>query len=255
MPDVWLPGAYRDPGVNAGYRNGRCRLERPLAHATVGSDSRGVGKRGYFNLLVHRDESRENGCTQYAEIDAVTWHSFEPHRLFGFGVEFERLTTGGMNDEGLSNFEDLTQNQIVWGRRIVDFAHEHGVPANLYDGPRYQVDGYHGWVNHKDVDPSRSDGLTRAEWSLVSSTTPSPEQDGGLMWAVYYQNIDGSVTFIHGIGTVVAFRLIGQPVAPYGLPMKELDYIGWSFGGVTTKLVNPATGDKLEKASKNLLAL
>lgn len=83
---------------------------------------------------------------------------------------------------------------------------------------------------------------------------PLPDQESTLMWAVYYGNIDGSVTFIHGIGAVVAFRLIGQPVAPYGLPMRELDYIGFSFAGVTTKLVTPGVGDNLEKASAKLLA-
>lgn len=167
MPDQWLPGAHQDRGVNAGYRLGRCSPGRPLAHATVGTDSRGVGKRGYFNILVHRDASREGGCTQYAEWDAKTWHAYEPERSFGPGVEFERLVTGGLTDEGLSTFEYLTDNQIEWGKRILDFAESWGAPKNLYDGPRYQAGGHNGWVNHKDVDASRSDGLTRAEWNLL----------------------------------------------------------------------------------------
>jgi len=254
MPDLWLPGAYIDKGVNAGYKNGRCQMIRPVEHATVGSDSRGVGRRGYMNFLVHREASRENGCTQYAEIDSVTWHSFEPHRLFGPGVEYERLTTGGMNAEGLSNFEDLTENQIEWGKRIHAFCHEWGVPLDLYNGPRYEVDGWFGWVNHKDIDPSRSDGLTRAEWNLMVPSGPTSEGDGGLMWNVFYGNLDGTVTFIHGIGAVVAFRLVGRPVGMFGLPMGELDYIGFNVNGMNTRLVTPEVGNKLEKASAKLLA-
>jgi hypothetical protein len=63
MPDVWLPGVHRDPGRNAGYNAGHSTMRRSVAHYTVGSDSRNVGKDGYFHFLVHRDASRENGCT------------------------------------------------------------------------------------------------------------------------------------------------------------------------------------------------
>lgn len=252
MTDLWLPGAHIDPGVNAGYANGRSSMQQMVAHATVGSDSRGVGRRGYFNFLVHRDADRENGCTQYAEINAVTWHAFEPHRLRGPGVEFERLVTGGINDEGLSTFEDLTPNQIEWGHRIVEFAAEHGIVIDLYEGPRFQTDGWAGWVNHKDVDPSRSDGLTRAEWNLIvgheSSAAGDNTQESGLMWNVYYDNIDGTVSFLHGIGSLVAFKVVGQPRA-YGLPLDELNYIGFNVNGITTRKVTPDIGFALEKTS------
>jgi hypothetical protein len=76
MPELWLPGAYQDPGVNAYYNAGRSSMQLVVAHFTVGRDSRAEGLRGYFNWLVHRDASRENGCTQYAPTDAVTWHAF-----------------------------------------------------------------------------------------------------------------------------------------------------------------------------------
>lgn len=255
MVDVWIPGAYRDPGLNSGYRLGRSSMDQMLAHASVGYDSRNIGRNGYFNLLVHQDVWRENGCTQYAEMDAITWHAFEPHRLHGPGVEFERYVTGGINAEGLSNFEDLTPNQIEWGKRIVDYCAELGISPTIYNGPRYETAGWRGWVNHHDVDSSRSDGLTSVEWNLLvaGSSVTEPEQEGGLMWAVYYRNVDGTTTFIHGIGAVVAFRLVGAPVAPYGLPMAELNYIGFSFGGVTTKMVSPTIGDNLEKVSAKLL--
>lgn len=252
MPDVWLPGATRDPGVNANYRLGRCSMRRMIAHGTVGSDSRGVGKRGYFNLLVHRSADRENGCTQYAEIDSITWHSFPPDRLFAPGVEFERRVIGGLNAEGLSIFEDLTPNQIEWGKRIVDFCYQHGIEPNLYHGPRYHHGNFNGWVNHKDIDPSRSDGLTRAEWDLLKPSIAIPDEnpEGGLMWNVFYQNLDGTVSFVHGIGSVVAFKVVGKPDPVFGVPSAELDYIGFNANGIPTRLVTPSVGFRLEKVSR-----
>ena len=168
MADVWLPGATRDPGRNSGYNSGRSQMIRAVAHYTVGADSRNVGRDGYFHFLVHRDASREGGCTQYAEVDAVTWHAADAGNPYGPGVEWERMTTGGMNAEGLSNAEPLTANQIEWGSRLVDFFAEWGITPALYDGPRYQHGGWRGWVNHQAIDSSRSDGLLRAEWDQIA---------------------------------------------------------------------------------------
>lgn len=167
MPDVWLPGAHRNPGQNAGYKAGRNRMEIAVAHYTVGADSRGVAERGFFHFLVHRDASREGGCTQYAEVDAITWHA-AAWNDDGPGTEYERLTTGGYNDEGLANAQPLTENQIAWGARIVAFLAEWGIPPVLYDGPRYGSTGWRGWVNHHDLDADRFDGLTRSEWDAVA---------------------------------------------------------------------------------------
>jgi len=168
MPDKWLPGARRNPGQNAGYNSGRNRMELAVAHYTVGADSRGVAERGFFHFLVHRDASREGGCTQYAEVDAITWHA-AAWNDDGPGIEYERLTTGGYNDEGLANAQPLTDNQIEWGGRIVAFLAEWGIPPVLYDGPRYGTAGWRGWVNHHDIDADRFDGLTRAEWDALTN--------------------------------------------------------------------------------------
>ena len=179
MADVWLPGAYIDRGRNAGYNAGRSQMVRTVAHYTVGRDSRGHGRDGYFHFLVHRDASRENGCTQYAEIDAITWHAANLGNPYGPGIEWERMVTGGVNDEGLSNADPLTDNQVEWGRRIVEFCAEWGMPAVLWDGARYDSQvmpggGWNGWVNHHDIDNQRTDGLTNAEWAMVSTTSPEP---------------------------------------------------------------------------------
>lgn len=172
--DVWLPGAYHDPGENAGYRSGRSRMDRAVAHYTVGSDSRNVGRDGYFHFLIHRDASRENGCTQYAEIDAVTWHGYKAGHYdansAGPGIEWERRVVGGINDEGLSDAEPLTPNQIEWGARLVPFLAEWGIPPALYDGPRYGCDHWRGWVNHQALDSDRSDGLLRSEWDAITGS-------------------------------------------------------------------------------------
>ena len=178
MSDVWLPGAYRDPGRNANYNSGRSSMTRAVAHYTVGSDSRAVGRDGYFHFLVHRDASRENGCTQYAELDAITWHAADAGNPYGPGVEWERNVTGGINAEGLSDAEPLTDNQLEWGGRLVDFFAEWGIPPQLYDGPRYGAGGWSGWVNHQAIDSSRSDGLLRAEWdALTTGAAPVPEPE------------------------------------------------------------------------------
>jgi hypothetical protein len=169
MPDVWLPGVQREAGFNAGYTNGRTTMERAVAHFTVGYDSRGGGRDGYYNFLVHRDASREGGCTQYAEVDALTWHAGDIGNPYGPGIEWERMTTGGVNDESLSNAEPLTDNQLAWGERIIAFLAEWGIPAQLYDGARYEYGDWRGWINHHDLDSDRSDGLLRAEWDAMVS--------------------------------------------------------------------------------------
>jgi hypothetical protein len=172
-----MPGVYRDPGVNAGYNSGRSSMQRAVAHYTVGADSRSVAERGYFHFLVHQDASREGGCTQYAEVDAITWHAADAGNPYGPGVEWERLVTGPVGPEGLSEAQPLTQNQIDWGKRLIDFFAEWGIPPQLYDGPRYQAGGWNGWVNHQSIDSQRSDGLTRAEWDAMTGGSEAPVTD------------------------------------------------------------------------------
>jgi hypothetical protein len=178
MADVWLPGAYRDPGVNAGYNAGHSQMIRTVAHYTVGNDSRNTGRDGYMHFLVHKDASRENGCTQYAEIDAITWHAADAGNPYGPGIEWERMTTGGQNDEGLSNADPLTDNQLAWGAKIIEFCAEWGIPAELYDGPRFEYGNWAGWINHHDIDDQRSDGLLRYEWDqMCGGARPHPDDD------------------------------------------------------------------------------
>jgi hypothetical protein len=149
-------------------------MVRAVAHYTVGADSRAIGRDGYFHWLVHRDESREQGCTQYAETSAVTWHAADAGNPYGPGIEFERQVIGGLNAEGLSEAEPLTPNQIAWGSRLVDHLAAWGIAPELYAGERYGAAGWVGWVNHRDLDSDRSDGLTRAEWALLTGGPGAP---------------------------------------------------------------------------------
>ena len=198
MADLWLPGAYRDPGVNANYNAGRNQLIRTVAHYTVGNDSRNTGRTGYCHVLVHKSADRENGATCYAPIDAVTWHAANQGNPYGPGIEWERMTTGGQNDEGLSNADPLTDNQIEWGNRIVAFLLEWGIEARLYDGPRFgdQVmpgGNFNGWVNHHDIDDQRTDGLLRAEWDVICGgdvEPPEPDIDWAYLRRLQQQQED-----------------------------------------------------------------
>lgn len=208
MPDPWLEGAYRDPGVNAGYNAGHNQMVRAVAHYTVGQDSRSVGRNGYFHFLVHKDASRENGCTQYAEVDAMTWHAADAGNPYGPGVEWERMTTDGVNDEGLSNADPLTENQLEWGERIIAFLAEWGIPVQLYDGPRYAYGDWNGWINHMAIDSARSDGLRRAEWDYMCGgggpePVAAPEDDD--MFVAVYNGPDHTKTGLWLFdGTVIA---------------------------------------------------
>ena len=116
----------------------------------------------------------QGGCRRPPEVDAITWHAADAGNPYGPGVEWERNVIGGLNDEGLSEAEPLTDNQLEWGARLVDFFAEWGIPAELYDGPRYGESGWRGWVNHQAIDSSRSDGLTRAEWDQISGPGEPP---------------------------------------------------------------------------------
>ena len=226
MADVWLPGAHIDRGRNAGYNSGRSSMERAVAHYTVGSDSRNVGRDGYFHFLVHRDASREGGCTQYAEVDAITWHAADAGNPYGPGVEWERNVVGGVNAEGLSDAEPLTPNQLEWGARLIDFFAEHGITPELYGGPRYGAGGWRGWVNHQAIDSSRSDGLLRWEWDAMNggasvTDEPTPEED--IMYIAIGDALMGRVACTVD-GGYRAGDFFTAPAAFAGIPADAIDW-------------------------------
>jgi N-acetylmuramoyl-L-alanine amidase len=247
MPELWLPGAHVDRGRNAGYNAGRSQMVRAVAHYTVGSDSRNVGRDGYFHWLVHRDASRENGCTQYAEVDAITWHAADAGNPYGPGIEWERNVTGGLNAEGLSEAEPLTDNQLQWGKRLLDFLAQWNIPTQLYNGPRYGAGNWRGWVNHQAIDSSRSDGLLRAEWDLMQTgggapaPTPPPPitEDDETMLIVNRSNHE--VAVLCGDHQPLKIRSVNDYKNGTVLSLDNDDW--WRFFNNQLKIYQAVTGD------------
>lgn len=164
MSDVWIPGLIHDPGAFADYSHGRNREEIVKVHATAknGAGNITVGKAGYFQLYV----PKVGTAMQFAPVDALCWDSGD-FNDDGPGVEFEREAIGTIRP-GLSAFEPLTTDQLYWGRYIFQWLIDNrGYIPELYAGPRYQSAGFRGFVNHGDLDPNRSDGITREEWAAL----------------------------------------------------------------------------------------
>lgn len=181
MPEPWCPGLIIDPGDFVSYAKGHNRMEVVKVHATAqnGAGNITVGKQGYFQFYC----PKIGPGMQFAEADAICWDSGDFNDE-GPGIEFEREGTGIYLRDGLQEFEPLTPDQIVSGQTIFTWLHsEWGVPLNLYDGPRYPtLPGFLGFINHGDLDSNRSDGITPAEWDLLTGI-PTEEIDG--MYVVF----------------------------------------------------------------------
>lgn len=185
---------------------------------------------------MHRSADRENGCTAYAETPAITWHAAE-YNPYGPGIEFERLVTGGLNDEGLSEAEPLTDNQIDWGQRIVAHLAEWGIPVVMYDGPRFHAGGWAGWVNHQALDSQRSDGLTRAEWQQIAGgSAPTPDDDQEVDVAYFVASLENpgwGIYLCDGIGVhhVPNPRAVDELVRAKVVPnhdVRQINADGWT---------------------------
>jgi hypothetical protein len=161
----WLDGATRTPGFNAGYTNGKTLMQFVVEHFTVGRNSHGIGLDGYFNMLI----PKVGPPFQYAEWDAYTFHA-GPWNRYGPGIEFERL---GWD-------EPLTEDQLFWGGCAAVQLHEDwGIPLDHYQGPRFGAANYQGFVDHGDLDPMRSDGVSHADWLTMirNNHTENPNKD------------------------------------------------------------------------------
>lgn len=166
MPDLWLPGAVRDPGLNAGYRKGKNSMRMPVWHWTVGTDSRALCRdQGLCNLLY----PKVGAPFQFAEIDAFTFHAWSDaygrYSGRGPGFEVERFPD-----------EPLTDDQEHWIGQTIAWLHdEWDVPDVQYRGPRFPWHGadFHGHVNHRDLHPN-PDGISEPEWDAVTVSPPAP---------------------------------------------------------------------------------
>lgn len=174
MSDPRMPGTLWDPGLNAGYRRGRNDMRLVKVHKTAGTNSYNICKNnGLCQWLV----PYEGAPWQFAEADSICFDS-GPYNAFGPGIEIEAPVTGGLIRPGLSEFRELSPSQIEWSGKIFRWLHdEWGVPLELYDGPRFEGEGYVGFENHGDLDPDRSDGVTREEWDAMIGVAPPDEPD------------------------------------------------------------------------------
>jgi len=196
MPGVWLDGAVRRPGRNAGYAAGRNRLELGVLHFTVGTDSTSIGDQGYFHVLF----PKVGPAIQFAEIDAVTWHaggssSMPDANQRGPGAEWERMPTGNYLRPGLQEADPLTPDQIEWGGRWLEFCEAHGIPKAHYPGPQFGAAGFAGHINHGDLDRDRSDGLTPEEWAAMTGPAPAPPTGDEAMQMVMVDFRGDTLTF------------------------------------------------------------
>lgn len=132
------PGAVWQPGVNAGYRAGRNRMQLTCCHYTVGRDSTAIGARGYFHWLVRRNGE----VVQFAEADALTWHAGTANQ-WGPGIEVEYLP-GADDDLWTPAAYQACAGLVEW---LIDL----GIPDTFYDGPRIDPAGFSGFLTHRSV--------------------------------------------------------------------------------------------------------
>jgi hypothetical protein len=124
--------------MNAGYRAGRTNMRTAVCHYTVGRDSTGIGKQGYFQFLI----ARNGTIQQFAEVDAVNWHAGSPWNGRGPALEIEYLP--GHDDEVFTVVQrDATRAVCEWLRD------EWGIPFAYYDGPR--ISDHHGFITHRSL--------------------------------------------------------------------------------------------------------
>lgn len=166
MPDPWYPAAVRQPGVNAGYQAGRTLTQLVVRHYTVGTDSRPIGMAGYFNFLISRDGT----VTQFAEVDALTWHAGEWNG-YGPGIEVEYL-----DEPDVFTPEALAAAQALY--RWLEA--EWGIEPGQYLGPRIPTTaGFAGWIDHASLIQTEEhyDFWPQPAWDVICQPLPVPPYD------------------------------------------------------------------------------
>jgi hypothetical protein len=224
MSEPRYPGAQWIPGRNAGYNAGHSNMHAAICHFTVGVNSTGIGRDGYFHWLVARD----GRIQQFAEADAVTWHAGEANRV-GPGIEIEHLP--GVDDDVFTDAaRDATSGLIHWLRD------EWGIPLDYWDGDRIPPSSMRGFVAHRSVEQSErhADYWPRADWDrMVSGTPPAPPSEEDRMQPEFMANRDG-VVYVYDANTHTKTR-VGDPDAYYAIAAV------WSLHGVGTNIASNDT--------------
>lgn len=185
----WLDGVAHEPGANAGYKHGRNGMEFCGVHDTAGAcaGDRAVGLRGYFNLYVPKAPECGPGTTQFAEVDAVTWHMCEWNRR-GTSIEVEkRKTTEDMTDYQIDQLGRIIVPQLVVRGIELRFTHGHhdlaiGAPISGFVDHQAVVE--HACEQHEDFwkpeECARIEAIARSVLGTpapVPAPSPSSEED------------------------------------------------------------------------------
>ena len=155
------------PGRMAGYARGRNALRACVLHYTVGIDSAGIGKRGFFNWLVRRNGE----VVQFAPADALTWHAGE-WNPDGPGIELEYLE----RVDGPKPANIVTPQQTASAGKLIRWLHTTtAIPLTFYDGPPRIRRGYRGWLTHRSLVQAQphTDFITAAQWSAMIGGGPA----------------------------------------------------------------------------------
>lgn len=178
MSEPIYPGATWDPGVAAGHTRGRNRMEVVKLHYTVGRNSTGIGKQGYFQFLQHRDGS----LSQFAEVDALCYDS------------------GNFNDEGPGveieyhpSYHDIIVTEPAWAslKRLFEWLHdEWGMPLTYFDVETLPervktIPAGVGFISHRSLDQApdnHTDYMPREDWDLMWVTVPELPKDDDMPW-------------------------------------------------------------------------
>jgi len=99
------------------------------------------------------------------------------------------------------------------------------------------------------------EAMSYDNWSPAQPAPPAQAEEGGNMWGVVLKLVDGRVEYLHGIGSIVQFSVIGVPDSWLGLPLNELNFIGYKFGGFPVKEVDLKTVNALRAATKALIGV
>lgn len=211
------PAAIWNPGVNAGYRAGRNTMTTAVAHFTVGRNSTGIGKQGYFHFLISRDGTVQ----QFCEADAVAWHAGDPWNSRGPGIEVEYL------DED-TIFTDAARAACG---ELVKWL---GIPLNFYDGPR--IADWAGFITHRSLVQSgdaHSDYWPQEDWDAMTTITPLPLEE--TMWL-----IQDTATLVNWLATAngmievpgdQVWDLVAAGIKRYDVDSRTVAWLGQNLHG------------------------
>lgn len=193
-----MPGVVWKPGRNAGNLGNRKQNVR--LHYTVGTDSTGIGLKGYFHFLV----PKQGTPIQFAPTEAVCWDACEWNPS-GYGVEIERL----------SDAEPLTDSQVLWVGRIAHWANmADGIPLVFRDSPGNRVEpsaGFRGFITHRSLAEHKCDQhydyITGDDWNrAVGSGAPTPappaDEDDMATFATFRYGNDARTVQIDDAGNL-----------------------------------------------------